>query len=65
MLIGRDPDRLIWEYLDGEITPPRAQLLSKVLSNKASVRERFVEAAVLHGMLLDYLKKEQPDTPAE
>ena len=59
LFLGPDADRLTWEYLDGEITPPRAQLLSKMLAAKAAARQRFVEAAVLHGMLFEYFKTEQ------
>lgn len=62
MFIGPDADRLTWEYLDGEITPSRAQLLSKMLAAKAAARQRFVESAVLHGMLFDYFNKEQANS---
>jgi len=48
---------LIWEYLDGEITPGRSQELSSKLSDSASMRERFVEYATLHSMLFDYFKQ--------
>lgn len=58
MIIGPDADRLTWEYLDGEISPPRAQMLSKILAAKEAARQRFVEAAVLHGMLFEYFKGE-------
>ena len=58
LFIGPDADRLTWEYLDGDITPTRAQLLSKILAEKVAARQRFVESAVLHGMLFDYFKKE-------
>ncbi|MGB0767384.1 MAG: hypothetical protein ACPGYV_06710 [Phycisphaeraceae bacterium] len=51
-------DTLTWEYLDGEITPSRAQVLSNMLLEKAEARQRFVEAAVMHGMLFDYFKKQ-------
>jgi len=51
-------DTLIWEYLDGEISPTRAERLSMVLTQRASARQRFVEAALMHGMLFDYFKKE-------
>ena len=53
-----DADTLTWEYLDGEISPSRAQRLSNMLAEKASARQRFVEAAVLHGMLFEYFKNE-------
>lgn len=65
MPIEPDADRLAWEYLDGEITPPRAQLLSKMLVAKAAVRQRFVESAVLHGMLFDYFKDGLGDAPSD
>lgn len=54
-----DADTLTWEYLDGEISPTRAQRLSKMLAVKAAARQRFVEAAVLHGMLFEYFKNER------
>jgi len=54
----QDADTLTWEYLDGEISPSRAQRLSRMLAEKAAARQRFVEAAVMHGMLFDYFKKE-------
>eukprot|EP00752_Nemacystus_decipiens_P016711 g14949.t1 len=56
---------LTWEYLDGEITPTRAEILSKMLAAKAAARQRFVEAAVLHGMLFEYFKTEQADASDE
>ncbi|MEM6257074.1 MAG: hypothetical protein AAF711_05745 [Planctomycetota bacterium] len=52
----QDPDTLTWEYLDGDISPSRAQILSNMLAEKAAARQRFVEAAVLHGMLFEYFK---------
>ena len=55
----QDADTLTWEYLDGEISPSRAQRLSNMLVEKAAARQRFVEAAVLHGMLFEYFKNEQ------
>ena len=55
----QDPDTLTWEYLDGDISPSRAQVLSKMLATKAEARQRFVEAAVLHGMLFEYFKNER------
>lgn len=58
-------DTLIWEYLDGEISPSRAKRLSNVLSIRASARQRFVEAAVMHGMLFDYFKKEHERSNSE
>lgn len=51
-----DADILTWEYLDGDISPSRAQRLSKILSEKVAARQRFVEAAMMHGMLFDYFK---------
>lgn len=54
----QDADTLTWEYLDGDISPSRAQRLSKMLAEKVAARQRFVEAAVLHGMLFDYFKNE-------
>ncbi|MFK7789712.1 MAG: hypothetical protein AB8C95_09510 [Phycisphaeraceae bacterium] len=55
----QDADTLTWEYLDGEISPSRAQRLSKILTEKAAARQRFVEAATMHGMLFDYFKNAQ------
>jgi anti-sigma factor RsiW len=55
----KDADTLTWEYLDGDISPSRAQRLSKMLAEKAAARQRFVEAAVLHGMLFEYFKNER------
>ena len=55
----QDADTLTWEYLDGEISPSRAQRLSNMLAEKAAARQRFVEAAVLHGMLFEYFKNER------
>ena len=60
----QDTDTLTWEYLDGEISPSRAQRLSKMLAEKAAARQRFVEAAVMHGMLFEYFKN-QRDAQAE
>jgi anti-sigma factor RsiW len=54
----QDPDTLTWEYLDGDISPSRAQVLSNMLAEKASARQRFVEASMLHGMLFEYFKTE-------
>ncbi|MGB1123797.1 MAG: hypothetical protein ACPG4Q_01205 [Phycisphaeraceae bacterium] len=61
----QDADTLTWEYLDGEISPSRAQRLSTLLANKAKARQRFVEAAVLHGMLFEYFKNERAKQDAE
>lgn len=61
----QDADTLTWEYLDGEISPSRAQRLSTLLANKAKARQRFVEAAVLHGMLFEYFKNERARQDAE
>lgn len=55
----QDADTLTWEYLDGDITPTRAQRLSRMLAEKAAARQRFVEAAVLHGMLFEYFKNQR------
>ena len=55
----QDADTLTWEYLDGDISPSRAQRLSTMLAEKAAARQRFVEAAVLHGMLFEYFKNER------
>lgn len=65
LFLGPDADRLTWEYLDGEITPSRAQMLSKMLAEKVAARQRFVESAVLHGMLFDYFKKEHANSADE
>ncbi|MEM9347142.1 MAG: hypothetical protein AAGB26_11055 [Planctomycetota bacterium] len=61
----QDPDTLTWEYLDGEISPSRAQILSNMLAEKAAARQRFVEAAVLHGMLFEYFKNLRADESAD
>ncbi len=53
-----DTTTLIWEYLEGEISPDRAEQLSRTLAEQASAREQLVESAVLHGMLFDYFKVE-------
>lgn len=47
----QDPATLIWEYLDGGISPSRAEALSKMLSERPAVRDQLIESAVLHGML--------------
>jgi anti-sigma factor RsiW len=60
----QDADTLTWEYLDGDISPSRAQRLSKMLAEKAKARQRFVEAAVMHGMLFEYFKN-QSEAEAE
>lgn len=60
-----DADTLTWEYLDGEISPSRAQRLSNILAEKAAARQRFVEAAVLHGMLFEYFKNERARQDSE
>ena len=57
----QDADTLTWEYLDGEISPSRAQILSNMLVEKAAARQRFVEAAVLHGMLFEYFKNQRDE----
>ncbi len=65
LFLGPDADRLTWEYLDGEISPSRAQRLSNMLAEKAEARQRFVEAAVLHGMLFDYFKNAKTNDQAD
>ena len=52
----QDATTLIWEYLEGEISPSRAHCLSAMLARRASVREQLVESAVLHSMLGSYFK---------
>lgn len=54
----QDPDTLIWEYLDGDISPRRANRLSRLIERRATVRERLVESAMLHGMLCTYYRGE-------
>ncbi len=49
-----DATSLIWEYLEGEISPSRAEHLSAMLAERASVRDQLVGSAVLHGMLFDH-----------
>ena len=50
----QDPTTLIWEYLEGDITPKRAERLSSMLAERPSVRDQLIESAVLHGMLLEH-----------
>ncbi|MFN3168460.1 MAG: hypothetical protein ACE37H_15480 [Phycisphaeraceae bacterium] len=52
----KDATTLIWEYLEGEISPTRAEQLSDMLYRRASVREQLVESAVLHHLLHDYFE---------
>ena len=47
----QDTETLCWEYLDGVISPTRAEVLSSLLSERAGARDQFVECAVMHGML--------------
>lgn len=54
----QDPATLIWEYLDGDISPSRAQALSDMLAERSQVRDQMVESAVLHGMLIEYYRKD-------
>lgn len=61
----QDTDTLTWEYLDGEISPSRVQRLSAMLAEKESARQKFVEAAVLHGMLFEYFKNEHAKSTDE
>lgn len=53
-----DTDTLIWDYLDGEISAERCGRLSSLLTERADVRERFVESAVINSMLRDYYRKQ-------
>lgn len=53
----QDTTTLIWEYLEGEISPSRAERLSRTLAERAEAREQLVESAVLHGMLHDFFKQ--------
>lgn len=57
----QDPNTLTWEYLDGTISPKRAELLSRLLQRKPRVRERFVESAVMHGMLFEYYRNQSDE----
>lgn len=61
----QDPDTLIWEYLDGEITPSRAQRLSTLLKRRPKMRKRLVEFAVLHGMLIEYFRGGQAQSEGD
>ena len=61
----QDADTLAWEYLDGDISPSRAEILSAMLIDKAAARQQFAEASVLHGMLFDYFKNAQAPETAE
>jgi len=61
----QNTDTLIWEYLDGDISPTRAEQLSSMLAKRDAARQRFVEAAVMHGMLFDYFKNEHAATNNE
>lgn len=49
-------DRLIWDYLNGEMTPSRAQRLSQLLARRPAMREKLVDSSVLHGMLQQYYR---------
>ncbi len=55
----QDTNTLIWEYLEGEISPSRAERLAERLEQKAQAREQFVESAVLHGMLFEYFRQQE------
>lgn len=61
----QDADTLTWEYLDGDISPSRLKRLSRLLMAKVTARTRFVEAAVLHGMLFEYFKNERANASGE
>ena len=54
----QDPVTLIWEYLDGEISPTRIDRLSTMLSERSEVRDLMVDSAALNGMLHAYFKEE-------
>jgi len=54
----KDATTLIWEYLEGDISPTRAERLSDMLQKRASVREQMVESSMLHHMLHDYFAAE-------
>lgn len=51
---GANVTSLIWEYLDGGITPKRAERLSGILAERADAREQLLESAALHGMLFEF-----------
>jgi len=51
-----DTDQLIWEYLDGGISEAGAARLSSELTDRPEVRERFVDSAMLHGMLIEHYR---------
>ena len=54
----QDSDTLIWEYLDGDLSPSRAMTLSSLLKRRAETRERLVDSAMLHSMLFEHFKAE-------
>lgn len=60
-----DAGTLIWEYLDGAISPSRAEVLSSMLRERSEARRRFVESAVMHGMLFEYFKNEHESRKEE
>lgn len=55
----QDNATLIWEYLEGEISPSRADRLSRVLAERPQAREQLVESAVLHGMLFSFFAQDR------
>ncbi len=50
-LIRRKASILIWQYLDGIIPPDRFDLLQRLLSKHSSIRQQFVDCAVLNALL--------------
>lgn len=60
-----DTDQLIWEYLDGGISDAGAEALSSALTDRPEVRERFVDSAMLHGMLVEHYCGAKSLAPAE
>ena len=54
----QETDLLIWDYLDGEISEQRCKRLSSMLMDRAEVRDRFVDAAVMNSMLYEHFRKQ-------
>lgn len=53
-LLRRKASALIWQYLDGVLAPDRLALLERLLRTRASIRQQFVDCAVLNTLLMAY-----------
>ncbi|MEM1354964.1 MAG: hypothetical protein AAGC44_03315 [Planctomycetota bacterium] len=60
-----DTDTLIWEYLDGQASPTRLAQLSDRLRGRESDRQKLVDNAMLHGMLMAYFSQERGQTAVD